>query len=456
MSISFAKLSCIRKILDRWLDYKVLMDRIPGMSVGVICKDSDIFLNAYGFSDKEERRMADGETLYRIASISKLFTSIAIMQLVEQEKVALDSKVSKYLGWFKNRDGSKSNITIRQLLTHSSGISRDGNTPFWEDDKFPEVKYLKKHISEGAITYPTIERFKYSNFGYAILGQIISKVSRMSYEKYVNKNIIRKVGMKDTYVDITPQAARKLAVGYGRELPGLAQERFLGQHSTEALAPATGFISNVPDLCKFMRAQFLSNDTLLSRDTKKEMQRTQWILEDEEIRWGLGYEISRIEGNRVVGHSGGFPGYSTLLEFDPQKEIGVVVLVNAIDVSTYSLVEGIYHIVTYILENYHRFKGKEEINLKKYEGRYYSRFGDVEIVEINGSLNLFTPGRGKPLKDISQLAYKNGKFVMETGGNFDYIGEEVKFNFDSEGKVLSMSMGGSLMIPFDRVVRRMY
>lgn len=452
--ISQEKLACIIKIVDTWLDYQQFMKRIPGLSIGIIYRDKIILSRGYGYSNIEQKKMATDKTLYRIASISKLFTAISIMQLVEEEKIHLDERVSKYLSWLKSRD----KITIRQLLTHSSGINRDGNTPHWINDDFPEIEQIKKHVSEGAITYSPIEKFKYSNLGYTILGRLIEEVSETSYKDYVENNIINKIGLKDTYVDIENKAERDLATGYGRDIPGFEREKFKNP-STKSMASATGFISNVNDLCKFMSAQFLSNDLLLKKDIKREMQRIQWIEEtgNETITFGIGYEIWKLDDVTLRGHGGGFPGFITRIAFDREKEIGMAILTNSLGSNTADLTSGAFHIIYYILKNYDDFKKMrvKDIDLKKYGGRFHGRWNDVYIVEINNSLNFFYPNDNRPLKEMYKLKPKKDNiFTIETGNNFDYIGEDVVFEFDGSNNLIKVKIGPNTLTPFNDLFKK--
>jgi len=451
--ISQEKIDCMIKIVDRWLDYQQFIKRISGLSVGIIYKNKIIFNKGYGFSNIEKKEKTTDKTLYRIASISKLFTAISIMQLAEAKKINLDDNASKYLSWLNNKD----KITLKQLLTHSSGINKDGNNPYWIDDDFPEIESIIKHVSdEAVISYPR-EKFKYSNLGYVLLGKIIEQVSKMTYKDYVEKNIIKKIGLKDTYVDIENKTNGKLAVGYGRDIPGFKREKF-NVTSTKSIAPAAGFISNVNDLCKFMFAQFLTNNLLLKKRSKKEMQKIQLMekTKDKTITWGLGYEIWKLEEVTLRGHGGGFPGFITQIAFDREKKFGVALLTNSLDVDSFDLADGIFHIIHYILKNFDDFKKMKVKNtdLKKYEGRFYERWCDVEVIEINKSLNLFHPGNNMPLKEIYKLKpKKKNVFTIETGSKFDYIGEEAVFEFNEEDKVNKMKIGSNIMIPFNNFIK---
>lgn len=211
-------------------------------------------LNPVGFADLKTEKKATARTLYRIASISKMFTAVAILQLHEKDKLKLNDPISKYLPWFKgkNKNGDLKNITIRQILSHTSGLFRDGESPHWDTDKFPRT--LKGTFSPRSLIIKNSTKFKYSNHALSVLGEIIEKASGQDYGNYMRKNILRKLGMSDTYPDLVPKALPNLATGYGRVFPRKKEQPIFKHSKTYADAPATGFISNVPDLGKFLTA----------------------------------------------------------------------------------------------------------------------------------------------------------------------------------------------------------
>src|SRR3989344_6265657 len=141
------------KILDNWLPLKIKYDFIPGLSIGIIYKGKIVYKKGYGYSNVGLKKKMNENSCYRIASISKLFTSVAILQLVEKGKIRLDDKVTSYLPWFKfkNKNINSNNITIRQLLSHTAGVFRDGITPHWDNNKFPNVNELKESITKKSL-----------------------------------------------------------------------------------------------------------------------------------------------------------------------------------------------------------------------------------------------------------------------------------------------------------------
>jgi len=153
------------KIIGYWIPLKIKYDKTPGISIGITYKGELIYGAGFGFADLETGNKARPETCYRIASISKLFTTVSIMQLAEKGKLSLDDPVVKYLPWFK----SSSLITIKNLLSHSGGLSRESGNPHWVTYKFPSEKELIVTAGKNQSTISISSRFKYTNFGFALL-----------------------------------------------------------------------------------------------------------------------------------------------------------------------------------------------------------------------------------------------------------------------------------------------
>ena len=138
--------------------------------------------------------------MFRIASHSKLFTATAIMKLYNQEKLSIDDKISKHLPWFTSKeDENLDQIRIFHLLTHSSGITRDGVTGHWIKFEFPSKDEIVQQVKEGISFFDTAEKLKYSNFGYTILGQVIEAVSRQSFENYIQNEILDPLDIQSNY-----------------------------------------------------------------------------------------------------------------------------------------------------------------------------------------------------------------------------------------------------------------
>jgi CubicO group peptidase (beta-lactamase class C family) len=433
-------------IVDGWLDYQRVARRIPALSVGVVHGDAVVFSRAYGFADEAARRRATGATGYRIASISKVFTATAVMQLVERGAVRLDDPAERYLPWIRTRrSGPAGSITVRQLLSHTAGVERDG-TPHWVTDRFPTLDQLKTHVRNGVAVFAPLERWKYSNIGFALLGQVVAAASGQAYEEYMRANIFAPLRLRHTGFAITPEVVRTLAVGHGRDRPGRPRETF-GHPDANSFRPAAGLVSTAPDLCAFMSAQFPGSGRLLTDLSKREMQRPHWVRADDGS-YGLGYGIWPLDGATVVGHGGGFQGFSTAIGMDTDRRIGVTVLTNVIEAQARPLLLGVFQAMYDCLKRTEQRPGRPAARaaLQRYAGRYTARWLDLDLVVVVGRLLAYRPDGDRPLRDASELEPRGpGRFEIVAGPGAGNVGEAVVFDVDHAGAVRGLLWGASPM-----------
>ncbi len=445
------------KIIDAWLPLKIQYDRIPGLSVGIVYQGKLVYQKGFGYADVEAKIPATPKTGYRIASISKTFTAVALMQLAERGKINLDDRIEKYIPWFKakSKNFDSHNITIRQVLSHTAGVFRDGNTPQWATDNFPDIGEIKKAISSKTVVFENLTRFKYSNFGFALLGEVIQKASGMPYGKYVSTHIIKKLGMERTAPDLTVQNEKWLAKGYPRPIPNTPREVF--RHAvTNAYASATGFLSNVPDLAKYLSALSLKRKLvkeLVGREAKKEMMRKYWATDDalKGESYGLGFAVYEIEKRKIIGHGGGFAGFITMIALDVENDIGVITLSNTNHGSTGQINRGIFETIYQFMDEQEKYAaGKKLKDEKKYEGVYRSKWSDTIIAGVEARLIAIEAEANSPVKNGTLLrpAGKNS-FVMESKFHFDSTGERATFIFGKKAKQATTMIWGS--VPTERV-----
>src|SRR3989338_4832286 len=183
-------INSLSRFLDIWIPQRMNYEHIPGLSVGVMLDGKLVVQKGYGFADVEKRIKADSDTNYRIASISKMFTTVAILQLTEQKKLYLDDPINSYIPWVKAKKEKRDahEITIRQILSHTSGLWRDGKVNSFVTDKFPKARELQESFSAEALTFPTLQQFKYSNFAFAVMSELIERVSGEAYTKYIDRH----------------------------------------------------------------------------------------------------------------------------------------------------------------------------------------------------------------------------------------------------------------------------
>ncbi len=445
------KLQAAVKYIDSWLEFNFNNSRLPAMQVAIQHGDKLIYSNSFGYADIEKQKKLTNKNVFRIASHSKTFTAIAIMQLFEAGKLDLDDRVSKRVKWFRSsKDNQVKDITIRQLMNHTAGVERDGaNSDFWQLlIDFPDQSQLKEYVSQSKLIYNPDEKFKYSNFGFGYLGQVIEEVSGISYRDYVTKNIVEKLKLKSTGPDLDDKAIKLLTKGYGIEL--FNEKRRVFDHiDTRALTSATGFYSNAEDCCRYFSAHFFGNDSLISDRSKRIMQHGYWKSEGTKERYGLGMVNYKKKGWDIYGHSGGFPGFTTNTKFDPKKQLVVSVMVNSYGSSTSILCTKIIGMIDTFQQDTDNIKPKAT-NLKKFEGRFYSTWGPTDIVLVGSKLFAINPMQWTDFENCEELITldENTLQINKTDG-YGYSGETVKYKFNERDNIVDFKFASRTMLTLD-------
>ena len=444
----------VGRILDVWIPRKIEYDHIPGLSLGITYQGELLFRRGYGYADREKKIKASPDTCYRVASITKIFTAIALLQLRERGKLSLDDPVKKFLPWFKakSKAGSTDRITIRQFLTHSAGIFRDGEISGWATRKFPKLSDLKRWMTPQAVVFKNRTRFKYSNFGYAILGEVIREVSGIPYEEYIARHIFRKVGMKNSSLRLEDTNLRNLASGYGVVLPGMKQKK-TPHAETNAFVPAGGLITNVTDLAKLyyvLSPRYAKQYPLLRKESRREMLRKVWDTGEENRWYGIGLNITKIKKRKIIGHGGGFPGFITEVSFDFDNEIGVIVLTNSSEGRTRSLTQSIFDAIrNFTADRKFRITSSPVNTLRRYEGIYRCHWGEIGIAALPRSLIAFDIENRQLMKEAAFfIPLRINEFLIEEKNSFGSPGEKAVFQVPKRGGKVHFMYGAT---PFDKI-----
>ena len=437
-------------LIDNWLDYQVYIKEIPGLAVGIAVEDKLIFKKEYGYANLEKKERLTDQHMFRIASHSKLFTATAIMILYHEGKLSIDDKISNYLPWFRSvEDKQLEHIRIHHLLTHSSGITRDGNTAHWESYKFPQLEEIKTQFQEKISFFEPSETLKYSNFGYTLLGQIIEIVSGQSYPDFILKRIFSPLGMQNTVADLDETNLDRHATGYKRRLP--KQERKPFNHvPAKIMKSATGLSSTVEDLIKFYQAHLFGNDTLFPDYIKREMQRTQFKRKGDE--WGLGFSLAKIGDTTLVGHGGGFPGFITQSGLIQDQKITLVILSNAVDGPVLILRNGIIGILNKLKKNREEFLVKEKEKRPDFSGIigfYANDWGTSLYSQIGSKLVAISPGLDNPLEFFAIFKHdQDFKFTIPKDFPLYSPGQPIEFIDDSLGEKIVVDSHKGKIFPF--------
>ncbi|HUD06454.1 MAG TPA: serine hydrolase domain-containing protein [Candidatus Saccharimonadales bacterium] len=450
------KLKAAVKYINSWLEVNFENSRLPAMQVAIQHGSKIIYSEAFGYSDVKAKEKLNTRNVFRIASHSKTFTATAIMLLVEAGKLNLDDKVNKYVSWFKSsKDKRVQEVTIRQLLNHTAGIVRDGyDSNFWQLlHEFPDKNELKAFISDSKLVYDPDEKFKYSNFGFGYLGQVIEAVSEVSYREYVTKNIVDKLGLKSTGPDLDSKAKKLLATGYGIEI--FNKERRVFDHiDTHALSSATGFYSNAEDCCRYFASHFIGNNSLISDKSKRLMQHGYWKSEGTKERYGLGMVNYKLNSWNIFGHSGGFPGFTTNTKFDAKKQLVVSVLINAYGTYTSNICSKLISIIDTFQQDTANIK-TDVTNLKKFEGRFFCTWGPTDVILAGKKLLAIDPLNWADFEDCEELTVLDEDTLkIAKSSGYGHSGELIKYKFDSKGKITSFTYAGRTMLPFNEAQKQ--
>ncbi len=365
-------------IIDAYLEGEQIYENIPGMSVGIVYDQDLIWQRGYGYSNLESKRPADANTLYSICSISKLFTAIAIMQLRDAGRLNLRDPINNHLDWFTIEQAHEDSgpATILSLLTHSSGLPRESDFPYWNgpDFPFPTRAQVIDRLGAQETLYPAERYFQYSNLGLALAGEVVQERSGQEYSAYVRERILQPLGLHDTRT-YYPEDLRgdQLAIGYtGIHRRGTREP--VAPFYTRGITAAAGFTSSVNDLARFASWQFRvlngGNDEVLSANTLREMHRVHWVDPDWETTWGIGFNVRREDDLTVVSHGGGCPGYITQFALVPKHKTGAIVLTNAGDGPAGRMAMNILKTLIPALEEADTVAQAEMPDFSIYEGNY--------------------------------------------------------------------------------------
>lgn len=444
-------------LFESWIENQIEYFGIPGLSIALVYDQEMVYSNGFGYADCEKKQMATPETVYRIASITKTFTSTAILQLRDAGKLNLDDPIRKHIPWFEIRNPfpEAPEITIRQLLTHTSGLPPEAAFPYWTDHIFPTMEQIKSSLPNQEMLYPAESKYSYSNLGMALLGEVVRTVSGVEYEDYIIEHILEPLAMTNSSVNLSTKQFRVLAKGYGRRLPDGTRKEMPFTDS-KGLTSAANMSSTVVDLAKYISFHLsennLAGEPLLRAGTLDEMHRVQWLRPDWISGWGLGFSVRKKGDRVVVAHSGWVGGYKSQISFCTDEKFGVVVMINCDDGSPSLFIDRAYDLIAPIVKGI-MAKDEEPVEFdplwKNYLGRYVDPWNwECEVLEIRGQLVIYDedyPPEENPKNALTPLTpVKDNVFRMTDEKGF---GELCIFEMDNNGKVNRMKRGENYFYP---------
>ncbi len=451
-------------IVEAWLEAQGAYEQIPGLSAAIVHDQELLWSGAVGFAHPDEGIAASPTTLYSICSISKLFTSVSLMQLRDQGLVDLRDPVAKHLPWYavqQKHEGSPP-VTVEGILTHSAGLPRESAQPYWSapDFPFPTREEIIAGVPNQETLYPARQYFQYSNLGLTLAGEIVREVSGMPYDAYVRANVLEPLGLTNTYPEM-PEEHRggQLATGYS-SLTREGTRTEVPFFQAKGIAPAAGYASTAEDLASFASWQFRltgDRDEVLEAHTLDEMHRVHYVDPAWGTFWGLGFSVMRRNDKTFVGHGGSCPGFRSQLVLQKDDEIATVFMANAM-VNAGKFAYGMYDLVAEAVRAATKTAeegeptGEEEQkdpatapDLTPYLGTYSGQpwGGESAAVRWKGALAIMSLPTDNPLQALTRLKHEAGDTFRRVRSDGE-LGEAIVFERGAEGRVTGYRQHGNL------------
>ena len=408
--------AALKNLLQKAIEREKADKELPALSV--ILVDNQKVLWEAVFGEARAKTPVTASTIYRVGSVSKLFTDIALMQLVEQKRVDLDAPVSRYLPDFHPINPfDRTEVTLRQLMTHHSGLVREPSVGHYFDPTSPKIGPTVASLIETELIYRPGTRTKYSNAGITVVGEVIEKLTGEVFSASVTKAVLNPLGCRSSSFTLTKPIAEHLATGhmwtyYGRTFD--APTFPLG------IEPAGNMYSTVGDLGRFLAMLFAGgkgqNGQVIQAQTLEEMFRVQFAPAGTKSGFGLGFAVHDHHGRRCVGHNGAVYGFATVLQALPPEKLGVAVVTTkdcangvAKKLADYALDLMLAEREGKELPAYEAARPVDAARVQQVVGTYLSNGQGVDVFERDGKLYAWPTAGGERL----ELHPKDGNFVVD-------------------------------------------
>jgi D-alanyl-D-alanine carboxypeptidase len=302
--------------IDDYLKAQMRWERMPGLSIVVVRDGKILRAGGYGFSNLETDTQAGADTVYKMGSLSKQLLAAGLLVLVQDGKVGLDDPINKYL---PDVPEAWNRITVRNLLTHTSGIARD--SPAFDPLKLQSDDEVVRAVYSQPLQFSPGSRFAYSNLNYYCVAEIIQKASGIPWLDFIASRIFAPAGLTSTRTTTAADIVPHRASGY--ETSG---GRIKNADIWIALRPSGAFLSTVLDLAKWDKA--LDSGKILNAATRDQMWTPVRLTDGTTYGYGFGWFLDEVNGHRRVRHSGGVPGFVCEMEKFPDDRLTVIVMAN--------------------------------------------------------------------------------------------------------------------------------
>ena len=441
--------------------------KIAGLSVAIVYDQDVIFAKGFGYADVDKKVPADTTTIYRVGSVTKMFTALMLMQLRDAGKLNLDDPIEKYLPEFKikSRFPDARPATFRQVAAHYSGLPIEPpmQIEYENPEKFPSVEEQLKSLERVEMIVPAMSMFAYSNLGYNIMGLALARIAKQPYTQYVDQHILKPLGMNQSGFALTESMRNRYAVGYTGARPDGTYEKpaYYPEHGM-----ASGMLySNVDDLTHFMSLFFregpaggkqvlgsyslremgipVAVSTDLTKDAKGKPE-SLWL-----VGSGIGWQNGVYDGEQLDYKFGGTKGFTCVVIINYARKLGMTVLMNT-EGNTYGFgwpaLKKLTPVVVKSLERSEAEARRKELpSWQKYTGRYVLTdpnavslitFSEFDVSIVNEKLVLTIPEvRPRSVVGMKEVPLNPfGDNVFHVGGG-SFGGNFVTFETASDGSM---------------------
>lgn len=458
--------------LELFIEQRMNELHVPGLGIGIVKGSETIYSRGFGHADIESKIPVSPETVFRFASISKTFTAIGIMQLVEQGKLSLDDNINNYLskGKIYSKKKNAPTITIKHLLTHTSGIgeilkkSDLFRIPHFANQKLDKLASFESLFErEIKLRVEPEKKWAYANFAYDLLGFIVQTLSDKEFSRYMIENILNPLEMNNSDFKWTERVKPNQAKGYKYKKGGFIE------FGTEFYVhmPAGSLYASMNDMIKYMKCLLnggtLNGKQIIKKENLEMMMTPHFRMDDHLPAIGYCFMIYDVDKYKIVNHGGSINGYLAELYLIPEENLGIIIAINQNSILNPIAIRIAHDTLHKILEIEPVDEQMRSVSpgfyegLKKFKGRYgptkgvltntrhYMSGGEIKIYNKSGELYFKTMWGGKkkgvrmcPADPKDSLYYK----IIEKL-NYDNIDpyEAVIFKEDSNGKIISLLKG---------------
>jgi CubicO group peptidase (beta-lactamase class C family) len=438
--------------------------KIAGLSIAIVYDQQVLLAKGFGYADLDKKIPADPATVYRVGSVTKLFTALMLMQLRDAGKLNLDDPIEKYLPQFKikSRFPDARPATFRQVAAHYSGLPIEPpmDIEYQNPEKFPPVEEQLKSLKNVEMIVPAMSEFAYSNLGYNIMGLALARIAKQPYNQYVDQRILKPLGMNQSGFALTASMKSHFAVGYNAAGP----DGTFGKSSYPEVGMAAGMLySSADDMSQFMSLFFREGPAggkqVLGSYSLREM--TIPVAVSTDLRrdaegrplslWrtgsAIGWTVGLFDKEQLDYKPGGLRGFSCMVLINYARKLGMVVLMNTEGEPFNFAQPALKKLTPVVVKSLERNQGealKQALpTWQKYIGRYVLTdsnaaravsFSEVDVSIVNQKLVLTVPeifaGSVVYMKEIPLEPFSEGVFHV-AGGSF--YGNFITFESGNDG-----------------------